>query len=124
MVEAWGPTPEACLEEAVAGLVGLFVAADGIVPSGSHAVSLPPAPDDVLLVGLLEEVLYLVDAEGAVALDAAVRRRDDGGIDAVLRTAPAEAVEVVGAVPKAVAWSGLAVWRDGDLWRCRFTVDV
>lgn len=123
IVEAWGPTKAACLEEAVAGMVGLFATARHPVPEDDWPVAIGPAPDDVLLVALLDEVLVAVDAAGAVPVRA-ILEADGAGVRGVLKTVPAAAVEVHGAVPKAVAWSGLEFGSEGGHWRCRFTVDV
>jgi SHS2 domain-containing protein len=123
IVEAWGPTRAACLEEAVAGLVGLFASTAGLAPEGEWPVALPPAPDEQSLVMLLEEVLAAIDGAGVVPV-AADLQVDREGVRGVLRTVAAAAVEVHGAVPKAVAWSGLEFGPEDGRWRCRFTVDV
>lgn len=111
------------MEEAVAGLVGLFATAQGASPDGDWPVAIGPAPDDELLVALLDEVLTAVDAAGVVPV-AADLRVDGEGVRGVLRTVLTSAVDVHGAVPKAIAWSGLEFGHDGGRWRCRFTVDV
>jgi SHS2 domain-containing protein len=123
IVEAWGPTKAACLEEAVRGLVDLFATARGPGPEGDWPVAIGPAPDDELLVSLLDEVLTAVDVTGAVPVAASLEA-DGDGVRGVLKTVPADAVEVHGAVPKAIAWSGLEFGRRDGGWRCRFTVDV
>jgi Archease protein family (MTH1598/TM1083) len=50
IVEAWGPTREACLEEAALGLVGAFADVSGLAPSGRVGLTLSPADVEETLV--------------------------------------------------------------------------
>ena len=124
IVEAWAPTRDACLREAVRGLVDVFADVNGVVSSASVAVSLPPASGEDLLVALLEEVLYLLDADDVVPVDAALLGGADGGLQVTFLIVPTAAVEQQGAVPKAITHHGLEFGPEPGLWRCRVTVDV
>ncbi len=123
IVEAWGPTREACLAQAVRGLVAAFADVTGAVSTGSVAVAVAGADDEQLLVRLLEEVVYAVEVGGVVPVDVRLEERA-GGLAGTLQVAPLEAVQVVGAIPKAVTWHGLRVGRHAAGWWCRVTVDV
>ena len=88
---------------------GLVARPSGDVTAGS---------DEDLLVAVVDEVTYWLDAEGEIPVSVAVPRVGDGGVDLVLSLADVSTVEIIGAVPKAAplhdlrcAWesrSGLA----------------
>lgn len=124
IVEAWGEDRDACFEQAVAGLVGVF-ASTGDTPAGrEHTVRLDGDDPEDLLVELLDEVLFLLDARAEVVATAAVRTHP-GGLEATFGLVPVAEVDVVGAVPKAVTYHRLSVGPvEGGGWRSRVTVDV
>lgn len=128
IVEAWAPGRAACLEELVRGLVAAFAEIDPATSAVELPFELQPGTDEEAVVGLLDEVLYLLDAEGLVVADVAV---DDpagvpgeGALMGRFRAVPADAVTQTGAVPKGVSRSELALVNDGTTWRCRVVVDV
>ncbi|MGA5702797.1 archease [Peterkaempfera bronchialis] len=125
-IEAWAPDRERCLAEAVTGLVASFADLAGAPPRRGVTAHLPPAADEDLLVALLDEVIYRLEVHGELPLAAEVAAAPDGGLDVRLAMAAAEAVQAVGALPKAVSLHGLHLTRgsaDGG-WSCAFTVDV
>lgn len=124
IVEAWGPTRAACLRQAVRGLVGTFADVDGVKPAATVRLGFPPDGGEELLVALLEEVLYLLDTDDAVPVDATITEAGDGGLHGEFLVAPASDVHPVGAVPKAITRHGLELGERDGRWRCRVTVDV
>jgi len=127
ILQAWAATRRGCLREAVLALVDSFAAPPSAAsPAAGRTVtfSVGPAADDEQLVAVLDEALYAIDALGVVPVDVTVRPTPDGGLDGVFTAVAVDRVEVVGAVPKAVAYSDLVFACEGGLWRCRFTVDV
>jgi SHS2 domain-containing protein len=122
-IEAWSPDREGCLAQAVAGLVESFADLSAARPRRTETVHLAPAPVPDLLVALLEEVVYRLDAHGEIPLESRLTATPDGGLEARLTMAPTASVEAVGALPKAVSLHGLELDHD-DGWRCAFTVDV
>ncbi|MGB2572151.1 archease [Micromonospora citrea] len=122
-VEAWAPDREGCLVEAVAALVETFVDTAGAHPHGETTLELPAGDDTDLLVGLLDEVIFRLETEGTLPLVTEAQAAD-GGLRVRWRTVDADAVELVGAVPKAVSLHGLRFTRDGTGWSCVVTVDV
>ena len=124
VLEAWGPTREDCLVEAVRGLVASFADTAGLAASGSVPFTLGPAGDEELLVRLLEEVIYLVDVEGVVPTGANVEAAADGGLSGRFEVASLAPDMVVGPAPKAVAWHELSLVHQHGAWRCRVTIDV
>ncbi|HZA10042.1 archease [Mycobacterium sp.] len=123
IVEAWGPTRSDCLAEAVLGLVGSFADTTGAPVARTVVSDVTVSNDRDRLVGVLDEVIYVLDTQGLVPLGADV---DVGPNVLRLRmpVASIDDVEVIGAAPKAVTLSGLEFNQTGDTWRCRATIDV
>jgi SHS2 domain-containing protein len=122
-VEAWGPTREACLAEAIAGLVESFADTTD-VPAAQIVVSdLAASTDPDRLVAVLDEVIYVLDTDGWVPLGAEVEL-GPRTIRLRMPVAQIDDADVVGAVPKGVALSGLRFDCVGDTWECRATIDV
>lgn len=123
-IEAWAPTCGECVTEAVRGLVESFAE----IPRGrgERAVvcHLAAASAEDLLAAALDEVIYRMDADGE--LPAAAELREDGdGTSLLLSQVPVAAAQIVGAVPKAVALSGLRCAPDPQGgWSATVTVDV
>lgn len=97
MLEAWGPDLASCCEEAVAALVAVYVEPSRRTAVGQRDVDLPPAPDEALLLGVLDEVIFTLDtAEDMVPVAAGVRSAADGGLDVVPSLAALRHVEGTG----------------------------
>jgi protein archease len=122
-VEAWGPTREECLAEAVRAVVESFVDCAGARAQTSREAEITAGSDDDLLVALLEELVYWLDTACevpiAVELDAM-----PGGVRACFRMADADSLPVTGATPKAVTLHQLAFCRVPEGFRCSVTLDV
>lgn len=124
VVEAWGASWEDCLAEAVRALAACFVDTSAVGATTTVPVVFAAAGAEDLLVQVLDEAIFLLDARGVVVVDAQLARCEDGGLRGSFRTAPAGAVTPTGSVPKGVALGGLSVRRRAGGWTCRFTVDV
>jgi len=123
-LSAWGPTREACLDQAVRALAEVFVEVPAGVATARVPVRLPPAFDAELLVALLEEVLFVVDVRGLVPVAARVEVGPDG-LRGWFAAVGLGGLEQVGSVPKAIARSDLEFGRDdAGTWRAVVTVDV
>lgn len=122
--EAWGPQRATCYAEAVRALVASFAEVTHAQPVDRRLVDFGPAADEDLLVDLLEEVIYLLDARGLVAIRAELRDSEDGGLHGQLELAEVSSVQASGAVPKAVTYHALEVEAGAAGWRCRVTIDV
>jgi SHS2 domain-containing protein len=124
-IEAWGPTREDCIAEAVRGVVESFADVSRAQRQRGIERHLTAGSDADLLAAAIEEVIYVLDADGEVPVAVRVARAGDGGIDLALLTVNAGAVEITGAAPKAVALSGLACAPDASgRWSGAVTVDV
>ncbi len=122
-IEAWGPTRDACLAEAVIALVDTFADTTHASPSDVVVSELTARTDRDRLVAVLDQLIFLLDTEGWIPLGADV----DVGPETVRLRMPVTSIddaEPIGAAPKAVALSGLAFDRVGDKWECRATIDV
>ncbi len=122
--EAWGPKRAACYAEAVRALVASFADVSHAELVDRSRVELPSAADEDLLVDLLEEVIYLLDAHGLVPVRAELHDTEDGGLRGQLELTEVTSVQPSGAVPKAVTYHELEVETDATGWRCHVTVDV
>jgi SHS2 domain-containing protein len=122
-VEAWAPTRERCVAEAIAGLVETFADVSGARPAAAEDFQVPPGPDEDMLVAVLDRVVYLIDTTGQVPMNAGVSAAD-GGFGVRLELADPDAVEVTGAAPKAVSLHELRFAADEAGWSCGVTVDV
>ncbi|MFV2114498.1 archease [Micromonospora sp. LOL_025] len=124
-IEAWAPSREECVAEAVAALVDTFVDPGGARPGPRREFRAPPGDDDAdLLVGVLDEVIFRMETAGELPLRTDVADDGAGGLVVRWRTVDTDAVELVGAVPKAVSLHGLRFGPDGEGWCCAVTLDV
>jgi SHS2 domain-containing protein len=82
------------------------------------------AGDEDLLAALLDEVVFRVEVDGEVPVDAEARATGDGVLEVRLAVAPLAEVEITGAAPKGVSWGDLRVGPRADGWCCAATIDV
>lgn len=123
-VEAWAPTREECLAQAVRGVCASFLDLAGAAGAGRRRdVEVRADRDEDLLVALLEEVVYRLDTEGEVPV-AVELTPVEGGVRAVLWMADAGSFPVTGAAPKAVTLHETAMTGGPDGWICSVTLDV
>ncbi|RSN69290.1 archease [Actinomadura sp. WAC 06369] len=125
-IEAWAPSREACIAEAVAALVESFADTSGVRRARTVGWDVPPGPDEDLLVAVLDEVIFRLEVEGDIVLGAGFGPADGGGLAARLTVGDVVEATAVGAVPKAVSLHGLRFGADPDsgVWSCAVTVDV
>lgn len=124
ILEAWAPTYEGCLEEAVAALGASFAVPREGAPRVLRPVSIAVGDAVDELVALLEEAVYVCDAHGLVPFGVTLVRTDDGLAGAFDTVAIAD-LEVVAAVPKAVALHEIAMQEQAaGGWRCHVVIDV
>jgi SHS2 domain-containing protein len=124
MLEAWGTSRVACLEQAVAAVIESFADVSGVVPLDREPIVIDAVSDEDTLVALLEEVLFLIDARSVVPVSVELEEHAEGRVTGTFSTIAAEEAEVVGAVPKGISRSGLVFERRDGRWRCRVIVDV
>lgn len=119
IVQAWAPTPEECITEAVHALVESFADASLARGVGSHDFTVAETSWAERLVAVLEEVVFLLDSRGQVPV--AVTVQTDS---ASFELADVADADLVGSTPKGISRSGLEFSRIGDTWHCCAIVDV
>ncbi|MGP4026026.1 archease [Actinomadura sp. 3N407] len=125
-IEAWGPTRQRCVAEAVRGLVGSFADIAGVRPLRTIRLDVPPDADADMLVTVLDEVIYRLEVGGEIVLDTEITGAAGGGLAARLEVGDAAEATAVGAVPKAVSLHDLRFGGDpgNGGWSCAVTIDV
>jgi len=107
----------------------------GRAPSGQARRHLTARLDEDLLVAVIDEVIYRLDADGQIPASVDVRRAPDGGVIVVFALVPVAEAEITGAAPKAASLkaASLKAASLNDLrcapdaagrWSCAVTVDV
>ncbi len=124
IVSAWAATVEGCLAEAVRALVSSFADVSAARPQRLFGFVCDPGPDVELLVEVLEEAIYLIDAEDVVPVQVALARTGDGGLVGEFGVVACSDVALVGPVPKAVTQHGLSLDTSTSGCRCQVLVDV
>jgi SHS2 domain-containing protein len=124
-IEAWAPTREECLAEAVRGLVDSFAVVAGRRPHGRASRRMTARSDEDLLVAVIDEVIYRLDADGEIPVWVEIRPAPDGGIIVYFALVPVAEAEITGAAPKAASLHELRCAPDAvGRWSCAVTVDV
>jgi SHS2 domain-containing protein len=125
IVEAWAPTRSGCLEQLVRGVVETFADTGAVTPTREVPLEVGAADDEDVVVALVDDVCYLLDADGLVVVDVALEEHEeDGDFDGTFFVAPVEAVIATGAAPKGVSRSDLRFAHEGPVWRARALIDV
>ncbi|HTX94578.1 MAG TPA: archease [Mycobacterium sp.] len=122
-IEAWAPTRDGCIRQAVLGTVASFLDTSTAQPNHTYVRRFTTDRNDDLLVGVLDEVIYLLDTVGEVPVDLDIKTTD-GAVDATFAMVDASTLPQVGAVPKAVSLNDLRFSRGRGGWRCAVTIDV
>jgi SHS2 domain-containing protein len=122
-IEAWAPTRDGCIREAVLGTVESFLDSSSAQPRHPRLRRVTADRDDDLLVAVLDEVIYLLDTEGEAPVDVDLNGAD-GAVDATFVMVDATTLPQVGAVPKAVSLNKLRFSHGQHGWRCAVTLDV
>lgn len=128
-LQAWAPTREECLAEAVAALVDTFADVTGRKPQRTVVADIAAGTDEDTLAGALDEVIYVVETSGMVPVGVraeavAPRASQPFVVRLHLAVAALSDVEITGPAPKAVTRHHLRIGRGPAGWSCEATVDV
>lgn len=123
-VEAWAPSRERCIAEAVAAVVETFLETSGSTrATGAHVCRLSADSDDDLLVAVLDEVVYLLETAGEVPIDVEIQPLEHA-VDVRFATTDVRLLSQVGAAPKGVSLEEVSLASGPYGWSCSATVDV
>ena len=75
-IEAWAPTRDGCIRQAVLGTVESFLDTSSAQAQQTRRRRLTGNRDDDLLVAALEEVIYLLDTTGEAPVDVNLSQAD------------------------------------------------
>ena len=124
-VEAWAPTREECLAEAVRALVDSFAVVAAVRPRRTAERRFIAGSDEDLLVAVIDEVIYRLDADGEIPVTVEVRPALDGGVVLSMQLADVGEAEITGAAPKAATLHDLrCAPGPAGRWSCGITIDV
>jgi len=124
-IEAWAPTREECLAEAARGLAGSFAVVAAARPRSTAERRFIAGSDEDLLVAIIEEVIYRLDADGEIPVTVDVRAAADGGVVLSMQLTGVGEAEITGAVPKAASLHELrCAPGPSGRWSCGITVEV
>jgi SHS2 domain-containing protein len=122
-IEAWAPTREGCIAQAVLGAVESFLDTSSAHPVRTRRRQLTAHSDEDLLATVLDEVIYLLDTGDEVPVDVELEPEGEG-VDVRFAMVDASRLPQVGAVPKAVSLHELSLAPGPGGWRCSVTLDV
>ena len=122
-IEAWAPTREECVAQAVRGLVESFADVSRAVPTDTTTFEVTAETVEDRLVAVLDEVLFLLDTQDVLPLSAVIEPTD-GGDTVRFEVTGLDQVELVGTAPKAISLHELRIEEGPDGWSCGVTVDV
>ena len=124
-IEAWAPTREECLAEAVRGLVDNFAALAAARPRRVAERRFIAGSDADLLVAVIDEVIYRLDTDGEIPVIVDLRAVPDDGVVLSMQLADVGEAEITGAAPKAASLHDLRCAPDpAGRWSCAITIDV
>jgi SHS2 domain-containing protein len=124
-IRAWASDLPGLFRSAALGLWSLMVAQEGVSASEAFPVDVEGPDVEILLVGWLNELLYLYEVESFAGADVTIRVLTDSRLRAEVRGERFDPArhQIVGHV-KAVTYHGLRVQRGADGWEARVVVDV
>lgn len=123
-IEAWAPTRDECLSEAVHGLVRSFAVLEGLTPHGRTERHLTARSDEDLLAAVINEVLYWFAVGGELPVSVAVRSAPNGAVLFLVLVRATEA-KIIGAAPHAASLHELrCAANQAGQWSCTVAVDV
>ena len=120
-IEAWAPTRDGCIKEAVLGTIETFLDTSLAYPKRTRRCRLVEQRDEDLLFAVLEEVIYLLDTEGE-SFDIDLNDLD-GGVEVSPRWSTQPRCPRWG-IPKAVSFNDIRLSQGRAGWRCAVTFDV
>ena len=123
ILEAWGPSRAACLEEAATGLVELFAQPRGEAVTRTCEFTLDASEDTTLLLTLLEEIIYLLDAHDSIPAATGIADLIDR-VRVSLELVDVADAQATGPAPKGVSRSQAHLHHEAGRWTARALIDI
>lgn len=123
-IEARGPDLAQCLDAATAGFAAALAEIPDTAPRQRQAIAVEADDPSDLLIGLFEELIVIVDADGLLPIALADLRELPGGWEAVLAAVPLDALEIHGVAPKAATWHQASLTETAEGWQGWVTLDL
>lgn len=123
-MEVGGPDLHACLAAAVAGFAAALAEVPGNAPQRRERLELTGADPTDLLVALVDELIYRLDADGELVAGLEQLDADPQHLRATAVLVPLAATRVHGVAPKAATWHGAELAEGPDGWRGQVTIDL
>lgn len=123
-IEAWAPTREECVEEAVSAVVEGLADIPAVVDQRMATwFPVPAAKDADLLVMVLDEVIYRMGTTGQIPVRTRISARSEDGLDVLQWVVDSEIAG--GAVPReGVGLHGLTFAASESGWRCALELAI
>jgi SHS2 domain-containing protein len=121
-IEAWGPTRERCIAEAIRATVTAYVDIGAAHLVRGRRRTLEPATDVDLLVTVLDDVIDLMDTAQEVPVDLEVTATDAGGLDVLFAMADLAGLRQLGPAPQGISLDDLEFGPGPRGWSCAVTV--
>ncbi|NIJ11032.1 SHS2 domain-containing protein [Saccharomonospora amisosensis] len=122
-IEAWGPSRERCIAEAVSGMVESFAGGSLGDPDEIVDVEVDGTTDEELLAAVLDEVLHRMETTGRIPATTQVLPAPHG-LRVRFGVVDIGGVIAAGPIPKAVCAHGLTVEPSAGGWACTAAFDV
>jgi SHS2 domain-containing protein len=120
VLNAWSSTVDGCLSEVVRGFVASFANVEATrEPERVTYFTLPPAPEERLVVETLDEAIHAVATEHEVPVRVTAIRTPEGGVAGELGLVDSATVEVFGQAPTGVSAYGTRIAPEDGSWICR-----
>ncbi|GAA1580207.1 hypothetical protein GCM10009789_37520 [Kribbella sancticallisti] len=123
-IEAWAPTREECVEEAVSALVEEIADLPGKREQRVETwFPVPDAKDAELLMMVLDEVIYRMGTTGQIPVRTHVSARDEDGLDVIQWVVDSEVAGQVNMPPGGISLHGLTFAAGETGWRCGLVLE-
>lgn len=122
-IEAWGPSRERCIAEAVSGMVESFAGGSLGDPDEVLDLQVIGTTDEELLAAVLEEVIRRMETTGRIPAATQVLPAR-GGLRVRFGVVDIGGVIAAGPIPKAVCPHGLCIEPSAGGWACTVAFDV
>lgn len=113
-----------CLQAAVLGFASAVADVTAALDRRTAPIAVAGPTPEELLVGLVDELILRLDADGELGTGLVGATVTDGVLRGVLETADLADLPLRGVAPKAATWHGVTLVPDGDGWAGAIMLDL